>query len=249
MEHLPQAEYHLTADRGTALIATRDGRRRLVAVPDLHLIPSIRAHGYLTLLAGLEALERTLESAGQRVGNYALGLGGRRDLLAHLDGPEPDDFIDALATDCSDGPHAPLLLRDRLLARLGRWGAWGALHDRQDQQGLELLEHGATFWPHPGHAVHPAPGTLWGLDGILACLADGTDEEASAMVLGVRAVARQRPRTPFLARPTLAGTLDRLRAQRRDVWLDPWLDENPRTRAAVIAEIGEILRTPGASRP
>ena len=69
------------------------------------------------------------------------------------------------------------------------------------------------------------------------------------MVLGVRAVARQRPRTPFLARPTLAGTLDRLRAQRRDVWLDPWLDENPRTRAAVIAEIGEILRTPGASRP
>ena len=48
MEHLPQAEYYLTADRGTALTATRDGRRRLVAAPDLHLVPSIRAHGYLT---------------------------------------------------------------------------------------------------------------------------------------------------------------------------------------------------------
>jgi len=248
VEHLPQAEYYLTADRGTALTATRDGRRRLVAAPDLHLVPSIRAHGYLTWLAGLEALERTLAAAGKAMGHYTLALGGRRDLLAHLDGPEPDDFIDALATDFSDGPHAPLALRERLLGHLGRWGAWGALHDQPDQQGLELLERAATHWPHPLRAVHPAPGALWSLDGILVCLEEGTDEEASAMLLGVRAVARQCPSTPFLAQPTLARALDRVRERRRDVWCDPWLDEAPRTRAAVIAEISEILRPPGTPR-
>jgi len=32
------------------------------------------------------------------------------------------------------------------------------------------------------------------------------------------------------------------------VWCDPWLDEAPRTRAAVIAEISEILRPPGTPR-
>lgn len=237
--HLPHANYHLAADRGVALITTRDGRRRPVEPLDQHLVPSPRARDYQAWLAGLEAIEDALRQAGKPVTAYQIALGGSRDLLAHLDQPAPNDFTDKLAADFGDGPLAPPALRDRLRERLGRWGTWGSLHDQADQTALELLVNTALHWPTPLYTVYPAPGAHYSLDGILACLDDGTDDQISAMLAGLRTVSRCLPRSPFLRDPALGDALERTKARgESNAWpLAGFAEEPPLSRSEIVALI------------